>query len=287
MITGGYAGVGHRLSSILYSKNATVWIAGRSESKAEKTIDSIKAEHPNSNGALKFLKVDLSDLTTIKPAAETFLRQETKLHWLDQNAAVMVPPKGSRGAQGMDLQYQTNILGPFLLMKLLQPILKKTAQSEPRGSVRVSWAGSLAAVLQSPPGGVTFTQDGKDLKEYAPPPAYGVTKAANYLLGAEFGKRSGTADGILHNVSFRQPFPRCSLTPAIVLQPRQSPDRTPTSRRAGLWQIRRLAHEHTAPLSRGLRFLHGALLWTVERSDDRKGPRCLRRAVGQEMECEA
>jgi retinol dehydrogenase 12 len=200
MVTGGYAGVGAQLTSILYSKNATVWIAGRSESKAQKTIDSIKAEHPDSKGTLNFLKVDLSDLTTIKPAAEEFLRKETKLHWLNQNAGIMVPPKGSKGAQGMDLQYQTNILGPFLLAKLLQPLLQKTAESEPKGSVRVSWAGSLAVVLQSPAGGVQFTQDGKDLAEFGPPTAYGVTKASNYLLASEFGKRSGTSDGVLHNV---------------------------------------------------------------------------------------
>ena len=200
MVTGGYAGVGAQLCSILYSKNATVWVAGRSQEKAQKAIDSIKAEHPDSKGSLNFLKVDLSDLTTIKPAAEEFSKKESKLHWLNQNAGVMVPPKGSKGAQGMDLQYQTNILGPFLLMKLLQPILKKTAEAEPKGSVRVSWAGSLAVQVQSPAGGVTFTDDGKSLTEYGPPTAYGVTKASNYLLGAEFGKRSGTADGVIHNV---------------------------------------------------------------------------------------
>ena len=201
MITGGYAGVGAQLCSILYSKNATVWVAGRSEEKALNTIDKIKAEHPNSSGSLKFLKVDLSDLTTIKPAAEQFLRLESKLHWLDQNAGVMVPPKGSKGAQGRELQYQTNVLGPFLLTKLLEPLLKKTAQSEPKGTVRVSWAGSLAVVLQSPAGGVTFTEDGKDLVEYGPPTAYGVTKASNFLLAHEFAKRSGTSGGVLHNVS--------------------------------------------------------------------------------------
>jgi NAD(P)-dependent dehydrogenase (short-subunit alcohol dehydrogenase family) len=201
MITGGYAGVGAQLVSILYSKNANVWIAGRSESKAQAAIDKIKAEHPESKGALNFLKVDLSDLTTIKPASEEFLRKENKLHWLNQNAGVMVPPKGSKGAQGMDLQYQTNILGPFLLMRLLQPIMKKTAESEAKNSVRVSWAGSLAVVLSSPAGGVTFTKDGKDLVEYGPSTAYGVTKASNYLLATEFGRRSGSTDGILHNVS--------------------------------------------------------------------------------------
>ena len=201
MITGGYAGVGFQLSSILYSRNATVWIAGRSDSKAQAAIDSIKSQHPDSTGSLKFLKIDLSDLTTIKPAAEQFLRLEGKLHWLNQNAGVMVPPKGSKGAQGYELQYQTNILGPFLLMRLLEPILKKTAESEARGVVRVSWAGSLAVVLQSPAGGVTFTQDGGDLFEYGPPTAYGVTKASNYLLAHEFAKRSGRTDGVLHNVS--------------------------------------------------------------------------------------
>lgn len=170
MVTGGYAGVGAQLSSILYSKNATVWIAGRSDSKAQKTIDSIKAEHPNSKGTLNFLKVDLSDLTTIKSAAEDFLSKETKLHWLNHNAGVMVPPKDSKGAQGIDLQYQTNILGPFLLTKFLQPILKKTAASEPNGTVRVSWAGSLSVGLQSPAGGVKFTEDGKDLFQFGPLP---------------------------------------------------------------------------------------------------------------------
>ena len=201
MITGGYAGVGAQLSSILYSKNATVWIAGRSKEKSDKAIDSIKAEHPSSKGTLHFLNIDLSDLTTIKSAAEEFLSKETKLHWIDQNAGVMVPPAGSKGAQGMDLQYQTNILGPFLLTKLLHPILKKTAESEPKGSVRVSWAGSLAVILQSPTGGVTFSEDGKDLVAFGPPKAYGVSKASNYLLGAEFARRSGTTDGVLHNVS--------------------------------------------------------------------------------------
>jgi hypothetical protein len=114
MVTGGYSGVGAQLSSILFSK-------------AHKTIRSIKAGHPDSKGSLSFLKVDLSDLTTIKPAVEEFLRKETKLHWMNQNAGVMVPPKVSKGAQGIDLQYQTSLLGPFLLIKLLSSSFDHTA----------------------------------------------------------------------------------------------------------------------------------------------------------------
>jgi retinol dehydrogenase 12 len=91
MITGGYAGVGQEVASILYGANGTVWIVGRSESKAAAAEERIKAEHPGSSGKLHFLKVDLSDLTTIKPAVEDFKRRNEsgKLHWLNNNAGVM------------------------------------------------------------------------------------------------------------------------------------------------------------------------------------------------------
>jgi retinol dehydrogenase 12 len=197
--------VGYQAASILYGKNAKVWVAARTESKALAAIDAIKKEHPNSKGKLEFLRLDLSDLSTIKASAEDFLSREDKLHWLNNNAGVMVPPKGSKGAQGMDLTYQTNILGPFLFTKLLLPILKRTAESEPKNSVRVSWAGSLAVDVQSPKTGLIWEKD-KDGQETLAHKdkntvAYGVSKAANYFFASEFGKRSGNKDGVLHNVS--------------------------------------------------------------------------------------
>ena len=202
MITGGYAGVGLELASILYQRNATVYIAGRSEAKAATAIDSLQQKFPQSSGKLHFLKVDLSDLTTIKPAVEDFQRRESKLHWLNNNAGIMHPPSNSLGAQGMDLQFQTNIYGPFLLTKLLHPLLKKTAGSEAPGSVRVTWAGSLATVLGTPSGGVAWTEAGNDFVGAGTDmTAYAISKAANYLLAVEFGKRSGNADGVLHLVS--------------------------------------------------------------------------------------
>ncbi len=201
-MTGGYAGVGLQLSKILYAHNATLYIAGRSESKAQSAIDSIKSDTPESSGKVVFLKLDLSDLTTIKAAVEEFTSKETKLHWLDNNAGLMHPPKNSKGAQGLDLQYQTNILGPFLLTKLLLPLLKKTAESEPKGSVRVSWAGSFAIDIQSPKGGIEFKNGTLAHGLDSPQIAYAVSKASNYLLGTEFGRRSGNADNVLHNVSF-------------------------------------------------------------------------------------
>ncbi|KIX99809.1 uncharacterized protein Z520_04445 [Fonsecaea multimorphosa CBS 102226] len=203
LITGSNTGVGYQVAQILYSRNAKVYVAARTESKALAAIESIKKQHPKSQGKLEYLYLNLSDLSTIKASAEDFLSREDKLHWLDNNAGVMIPPLGSKGAQGMDLTYQTNILGPFLFTKLLLPILKRTAEDEPRGTVRVSWAGSLAVVLQSPKGGVAWkkgpdgeeTLDDKNSNSFT----YGVSKAANYFFGTEFGKRYGVKDGVLHN----------------------------------------------------------------------------------------
>src|ERR1700760_2924571 len=60
VVTGGYAGCGLELCKILYQHNATVYIAGRNESKGSKAIAELKAAHPDSKGKVVFLKVDLS-----------------------------------------------------------------------------------------------------------------------------------------------------------------------------------------------------------------------------------
>lgn len=201
LITGGYAGVGFEVSSILFEKNATVYIAGRSESKGLDALERIRNTYPQSTGRIDFLKVDLADLATIKPMVDDFMRRETKLHWLNNNAGVMQAPVDVKGAQKMNVQFQTNIYGPFLLTKLLLPVLRRTAVDERPGSVRVTWAGSLGTILSPYPGGVAWNDDGTALAgEESPGNAYSITKAANYLLGAEFGKRSGNHDGVLHLV---------------------------------------------------------------------------------------
>ena len=200
IVTGSNTGVGKELANILYASNATVYIAARSADKAHAAIADLKSLHPNSKGKLTYLHLDLSDLSSIASSASTFLAAESRLDVLWNNAGVMVPPAHSTSAQGHDLQYATNILGPFLFTKLLLPILRSTARPLPPGSVRVAWAGSLGIDTSSPPGGCEFDRDGTllDYGMASATKAYGVTKAANYLLGYEFGQRSGNADGVLH-----------------------------------------------------------------------------------------
>lgn len=90
IVTGATSGVGAELAQILYAHNATVYIAARSKEKATFTMKKIKTAETtaNSTGKLAFLPVDLSDLTTIRQAANDFLALESRLDVLWLNAGV-------------------------------------------------------------------------------------------------------------------------------------------------------------------------------------------------------
>jgi retinol dehydrogenase 12 len=197
--------VGFALAQFLYPKNATVYLAGRSQHKGDTAIEKLHKQFPNSKGRVEFLQLDLSDLPTIKASAETFLKKEKRLDVLVNNAGVMVPPPNSKTPQGYDLQTGTNVYGPWLFTQFLIPLLKETAKHAETGTVRVSWAASLAVDVVAPKGGVQFKENGlvADLKDVNK--QYGQTKVANVLLGIETARRLG-GDGIISNASFGKPL---------------------------------------------------------------------------------
>lgn len=108
----------------------------------------------------------------------------------------MTPPNGSKTAQGYELQLGVNNLGPFLLTKLLTPTLARTARIEDPSSVRVAWVSSSAAeAIQVPSGGVDLSNLDYHVDK-SPFDKYCVSKAGNYLQGAEFARRH-KQDGIV------------------------------------------------------------------------------------------
>ena len=157
IVTGGYSGVGLELCIILYQAGGKVYLAGRSEAKAQEAISHIKGLKANSPGAeLVFLQLSLDDLATIKPAAETFKSSETRLDVLFHNAGVSNPPKDSVSTQGVELQMATNCLGHHLLTELLLSTLRSTANASPPGVVRVVWTSSIVVDLSAPKSGINL-----------------------------------------------------------------------------------------------------------------------------------
>jgi retinol dehydrogenase 12 len=199
IVTGSNTGVGKEVARILYSKNAKVYIAARSEEKANSAIEEIKKAWPNSTGSLIYQYLDLADLTTIKPSVERFKQKDSKLHGLFNNAAVQAlaaEPPNNVTAQGHEIHLGVNALGTFLFTKLLTPTLIATAKTEPPNTVRVVWVSSLGLeVCGEEHYGITT-----DYLKYWPkiPPLrrYGVSKAGNWLYAVEFANRY-KADGIV------------------------------------------------------------------------------------------
>lgn len=160
LVTGGTSGTGFELATMLYTKNARVYIAGRSVDKAEAAVSAIRASAPSATGTISFLYLPLDDLTSIQSTKDTFKTEETKLHVLWTNAGFSQPPAGSTSKQGVEPQLATNCLGPSLLTRLLLPLLESTASEEAEkgvlNSVRVVWTASQMVELGAPPHGIVI-----------------------------------------------------------------------------------------------------------------------------------
>ena len=189
IVTGSNTGIGKELARMLYTRNANVYIAARSQERADKAMEDIRAAAPSSRGALSFLKLDLGDLRTIKATANEFLSKEKRLHVLFNNAGVQALDGGST-AQGYESNMGVNCVGVFAFTKLLTPALVETATTEPQGTVRVVWVSSLGTEMV---GLKSTAVDMENLdykkKDESGLAKYGLSKAGNWLQGVEFAKR--------------------------------------------------------------------------------------------------
>jgi len=164
-----------------------VYIAARSQEKTEAAIKDLKDQ----TGKEAFwLKLDLSDLTAVKAAAEEFLSKENELHILYNNAGVYAPPIDKLTVQGYDLQIGTNVLGHFYFTKLLIPALLAGAKSSSDGKSRVVNLSSVAAYM-SKSFDLDMARDTPQRKKTSLTYLYGQSKLGNILLANGFAKRYG------------------------------------------------------------------------------------------------
>ncbi|KAH4952580.1 hypothetical protein HBI70_236070 [Parastagonospora nodorum] len=193
IITGANQGIGFELVKMLYPTGATIYLAGRSQERVTKAIEQVISSTkpvPSTPATLKYLYLDLSDLTTVKPAAVTFASQEQRLDILWNNAGIGGNPEGTTTKQNIEGHIGINCVAPLLFTQELLPQLQNASKSATPGSVRIVWTSSLMVETFSPKGGVDFlsieakatTNSKKD---------YAVSKAGNLFLSAEAANRWG------------------------------------------------------------------------------------------------
>ncbi|KAG0649124.1 putative oxidoreductase [Hyphodiscus hymeniophilus] len=167
---------------------AKVYIASRSRSKAEQTIQKIITTQPNAE--IEFIEMDLADLRSVKKGAEEYLTKETKLHILINNAGVMCTPF-SLTAQRVEAQFQTNYLAHFYLTQLLLPTLQSTSRSLDTllGTIRIVNVSSDGHAKLTPKEGIPFSD--MTMEHVSTWTRYGVSKLAQVLHAKEVARRYG------------------------------------------------------------------------------------------------
>ncbi|KAG0650151.1 Short-chain dehydrogenase reductase [Hyphodiscus hymeniophilus] len=141
-----------------------------------------------SSGQILPLVLDLANLPTIKGAVEELKTKVTKIEAVFFNAGVMTPPRGSKTVQNYELQWGTNVVGHFLLQKLLLPLLLSSAKSS---EVRILWTSSDGHNMSPSPDGIFWDDINGDKTNLGSWSLYAQSKAGNVILAAETARRYG------------------------------------------------------------------------------------------------
>lgn len=160
----------------------SLYLAARTQSKAEAAIAEIKAAVPNAS--VEFLQLDLSSFDSVKKAADRFNSRSDRLDILVNNAGIMAVP-WSTTKEGYEIQFGTNHMGHALFTKLLMPTLLKTAE-EPNSDVRVINLSSEGHNM-APTQGIIYDQ--KAMENIGTWRRYGQAKLANILHARELATR--------------------------------------------------------------------------------------------------
>lgn len=149
IITGGNSGIGLALAKALYPKGAKIYLACRSEARAQAAIQEILGEYDDDKndglpGTLVYMHLDLNDLATIAASAAFFAEREPRLDILWNNAGIAGSPVGTKTAQGYEGHVGVNCVAPLLFTQSLLPQLRAAAAaSNSPGATRVVWTSSV------------------------------------------------------------------------------------------------------------------------------------------------
>lgn len=179
IVTGANSGIGWHAALELTRAGADVTIASRNDAKAAEAAQRIRSIVPNAK--LSVGKLDLSRPDSVKAFAESQLARPDPIDTLINNAGVMALPDRRESIDGHELQFATNVLGPYRLTAMLLPsVLKATA---PRVVTVASGTHAM--------GGPVPIQDLDSKQGYKPIKAYAKTKLANVLVARELQRRAG------------------------------------------------------------------------------------------------
>jgi len=198
LVTGANSGLGVRSAEAFAARGAHVLMACRNEAKAEIARRDVAALATGPEPTV--VRLDLSDLASVRKAADEVAVSVDRLDVLLNNAGVMAIPRATT-TDGFEMQFGTNHLGHFALTGLLLPVLRKAAA--PR------------VVTTSSNGHKVGRMDWDDLqgeRRYGKWRAYSQSKLANLLFAYELDRRATDAGLDLLSAAAHPGYSRTHLT---------------------------------------------------------------------------
>jgi retinol dehydrogenase-13 len=136
IITGATGAIGTAIARQMAEKNYRVFVVARNKVKAQQTVEHIKSSTGNTD--VDFLRIDVSRKSSIADAAKKW---NGPLNVLINNAA-LTPRHREETPEGIEMQFATNVLGYFWMIKYFTPFLK-IAPDARIVNVASYWAGDL------------------------------------------------------------------------------------------------------------------------------------------------
>ncbi|HEU4946200.1 MAG TPA: oxidoreductase [Kribbella sp.] len=180
LVTGATSGLGYYTALELLRHGAEVIVAARNPEKSARAAAELALA--SGRDAPEIVDLDLSDLASVRTAAEQVLKQHDRLDVLVNNAGVMATPY-RQTTDGFELQVGTNHLGHFALTARLMPLLAEA----PRPRVV-----TVSSSMHKSVGGFSRT-DLYAAGGYRKWDAYGKSKLANVLFMLELDRRARAA----------------------------------------------------------------------------------------------
>ncbi|KAK3317350.1 hypothetical protein B0T19DRAFT_290271 [Cercophora scortea] len=128
-------GIGETTALAFASQSpALLILASRTRARVEEVAAEIHAKYPSTR--VEIVLLDLSSQTSIRAAVAEVTKLTDKLDILVNNAGVVVTSRHLT-PEGIEMQFGTNHIGPFLLTNLLLPLLRNAAKTNSPGATRV------------------------------------------------------------------------------------------------------------------------------------------------------
>ena len=176
MVTGAASGIGLAAAQGFAALGARVLAVARNEQRARDAERAIA-------GDVRGIACDVSSVAALRELAASV----DQLDVLVNNAGVM-PPSRERSVDGVELTFATHVLGPFVLIQALAPVLEASA---PARVINVVSGGMYTQALR--PGDLMSDDD-----DYNPKTFYARSKRAQVVLTEQLATRLAGTGIVVH-----------------------------------------------------------------------------------------